>query len=108
MKMADVRKMLNDDDTGCVWLSLFKVDPVFDQLRVEERVTMSYSAAFYMNNSNVYQIGFKSPLCTSSVGTRQVRFYINMSSEYAFRIDCIDDDTGLHLGTLKGLAIKDY
>ena len=108
MKIADVRKMMDDDDRGCVWLSLFKADPVFDQLRVEARVTLSYSVAYFMNHSNVYKIGFNSVLCSGSVGTRQIRFYITMYSEYAFKVDCIDEDSQLHLGTLKGLAVKDY
>ena len=107
MKVADVSEVMSDCK-GCQWLSLFKVDNVFTQLRHDERKYVSHSAAIHLNNSDMFSIGHKVKTCTGIVGTRQVGFFVTVHSEYAFTIECIEEVTGMHMGSLKGLAIKNY
>ena len=107
MKMADVRDVMSDGK-GCVWFSLFKLDNVFSQLRLDERSSMAHNAAVHLNSSDRFSIGHKVRIYTGSVGTRQVEFFVTVHSEYAFTIECSEEVTGMHMGSLKGLAIKDY
>ena len=107
MKMADVSEVMSGCK-GCVWLALFKLDNVFTQLRPSERSSVSHSAAVHLNNSDMFSIGHEVNICTGSVGTRQVEFFVTVHSEYAFTIECIEEVTGMHMGSLKGLAIKNY
>lgn len=107
MLVADVQGSM-DCGCGCVWLSLFKVGRVFTDQRDGERAKLSHSVADRLNYNSVWHMGREYAVYSNRVGLREVEYSVLMESEYSFLVTCRDMDSGLVMGTMRGVAIKDY